>query len=64
MTAMIWPTLCNPFHGKAIALDINHQRAPLPLLFLVHEYMARGQKFLPTGDARHGGNRWLAEVDD
>ena len=33
------------FHGKAVALDIKDNRAPLPLLFLVHEYMARGRNF-------------------
>jgi hypothetical protein len=33
------------FHGKAVALDIKDNRAPLPLLFLVHEYMVRGRNF-------------------
>ena len=40
-----------PFHGKAIALDVYHERAPDPLLFLVHEYMVRGRNFYqPTPD--------------
>jgi len=34
-----------PLHGKAIALDINDKRAPIPTLFLVHEYMVRGRNF-------------------
>ena len=34
-----------PYHGKVIALDSSHSRAPLPLLFLVHEYMVRGRNF-------------------
>ncbi|EIW76852.1 hypothetical protein CONPUDRAFT_110500 [Coniophora puteana RWD-64-598 SS2] len=32
-------------HGKAIALDFKDKRSPLPLLFLVHEYMVRGRNF-------------------
>lgn len=37
--------LLQPYHGKVIALDSDHPRAPLPLLFLVHEYMVRGRNF-------------------
>ncbi len=55
-----------PFHGKAIALDVDHQRAPLPLLFLVHEYKVRGKNpFQPTGDLRlevtDGWQEWLVQ---
>jgi hypothetical protein len=31
------------FHGKAITLDIEDIQAPLPLLFLSHEYRVRGR---------------------
>ncbi|KAI0285236.1 hypothetical protein BC826DRAFT_1052473 [Russula brevipes] len=37
------------FHGKAIGLDIKDQRAPLPLLFLAHEYMVHN----------HGWQDWI-----
>jgi hypothetical protein len=33
------------FHGKAIAVDIKDNHAPLPLLFLAHEYMVHGRNF-------------------
>ena len=52
------------FHGKAIALDINDRCAPLPLLFLVHEYMARGRNFYqPTADLEvdDGWQKWLVK---
>jgi len=39
------------FHGKAIALDFKDKHAPLPLLFLAHEYMVHGRNFYqPTAD--------------
>ena len=31
-----------PFHGKAIALDIKDHHAPLPSLFIIHEMRVRG----------------------
>ncbi|TDL25657.1 hypothetical protein BD410DRAFT_765290 [Rickenella mellea] len=31
-----------PFHGKAIALDINHRHAPFPSLCIIHELRVRG----------------------
>jgi hypothetical protein len=52
------------FHGKAIALDINHQHAPLPLLLLVHEYMVRGRNFYqPTSslEISNGWQDWLVD---
>jgi len=40
-----------PFHGKAVALNIEDAHAPDPLLLLVHEYRVRGRNFLqPTAD--------------
>ncbi|KIJ38994.1 hypothetical protein M422DRAFT_258146 [Sphaerobolus stellatus SS14] len=30
------------FHGKAILMDMNHQHAPFPALFLIHEQRVRG----------------------
>ena len=50
------------FHGKAIGLDIEDIRAPLPLLFLAHEYMARGKNFhQPTLDVEvtSGWQEWM-----
>jgi hypothetical protein len=45
-------------HGKAIALDINHQHAPLPLLFLLHEYRVCTRNFYqPTPDVEVT-NKW------
>lgn len=52
----------NEFHGKAIGLDIEDIRAPLPLLCLVHEYMARGRNFYqPTPDVEvtGGWQEWM-----
>jgi hypothetical protein len=31
-----------PFHGKAIALDIHDSNVPLPSLFIIHEMRVRG----------------------
>jgi len=31
-----------PYHGKAIALDIAHHYAPFPSIFLIHEMRVRG----------------------
>ena len=31
-----------PYHGKAIALDINDRYAPFPSLFIIHEMRVRG----------------------
>jgi hypothetical protein len=50
------------FHGKAIALDGEDTHAPLPLLFLVHEYMVRGRNFYqPTPDVEvtRGWQEWI-----
>jgi hypothetical protein len=45
------------FHGKAIALNIEDMHAAAPLLFLVHEYMARGKNFYqPTLDMEVTGS--------
>ena len=56
-----------PFHGKAIALDINENRAPLPLLFLVHEYRVRGRNFyqpLPgMEDITNDWQDWIIDDD-
>ena len=54
-------------HGKATALDVNHPHAPLPLLFLVHEYMARGKYFYrPIPDLEvteaNGWQDWMVEM--
>ncbi len=38
-----------PYHGKAIGLDINDQHVPLPLLLLVHEFRVRGTNFYQHG---------------
>jgi len=52
------------FHGKAIALDIKDMRAPLPLLFLVHEYRVRGRNFYqPTSDIKVTSD-WPEWVND
>ncbi|KAH9980546.1 hypothetical protein BJV74DRAFT_779408 [Russula compacta] len=51
-----------PFHGKAVALDFKDNRAPLPLLLLVHEYMVRGRNFYqPTPDVEvaSGWQDWI-----
>ncbi|KAF8122847.1 hypothetical protein EV363DRAFT_1144836, partial [Boletus edulis] len=38
-----------PFHGKAIPLDINHHLSPFPSLFLEHETRSRtAHLFTPT----------------
>jgi hypothetical protein len=38
-----------PYHGKAVALDIQHQYAPFPSLFIIHEMRVRGSyPFQPT----------------
>jgi hypothetical protein len=38
-----------PFHGKAVALDIQHEYAPFPSLFIIHEMRVRGfHPFQPT----------------
>jgi hypothetical protein len=54
--------MCNTtppeFHGKAIALDVNDQHAPLPLLFPVHEHRARGRNFLQPTFEVELTNRW------
>jgi hypothetical protein len=34
--------ILQPFHGKAIALDIKHRYAPFPSLFIIHEMQVRG----------------------
>jgi hypothetical protein len=39
----------DPFHGKAIAIDINDQHAPFPSIFIIHEMRVRGHNpFQPT----------------
>lgn len=53
-----------PFHGKAIALDINHQRAPLPLFFLIHEFMVRGRNFYQPTAELAVTDRWQEWIDD
>jgi hypothetical protein len=45
------------FHGRAIALDIKDKHAPLPILFLVHEYMVRGRNFYQPTPVEIG-NSW------
>jgi hypothetical protein len=45
------------FHGKAIALDVKDKHAPLPILFLVHEYMVRGRNFYQPTPVEIG-NSW------
>jgi hypothetical protein len=50
------------FHGKAIALDVKDMWAPLPLLFLVHEYRVRGKNFYqPTSnvDVTSDWQEWM-----
>jgi hypothetical protein len=52
------------FHGKAIALDINHEHAPLPLLFLTHEYMVRSRNFyrpMPSMEVSDDWQEWMVE---
>jgi hypothetical protein len=44
-------------HGKAIALDVKDKHAPLPILFLVHEYMVRGRNFYQPTPVEIG-NSW------
>ncbi len=47
------------FHGKALALDINHHHAPFPSLFLIHEMRVRGfHPFKPVSLALPDGNPW------
>jgi len=61
-----------PFHGKAIALNINDQHAPIPVLFLIHEYMVRGRNFYQPTPIVEVTNDWqdwiindgLLNVDD
>lgn len=31
-----------PFHGKALTLDMGHNQVPFPFLFMIHEICARG----------------------
>jgi hypothetical protein len=41
-----------PWHGKAIALDIRDRHAPFPSLFIIHEMRVRGfHPFEPTSPA-------------
>jgi len=47
-----------PFHGKAVALDIKDPRAPLPLLFLVHEFMVLGRNFYQPTPIMLGTPKW------
>jgi len=45
------------YHGKAVALDPKDHHAPLPLLFLVHEFRCRGRNFYqPTSDLKFVGS--------
>jgi hypothetical protein len=38
-----------PYHGKAVALDIQHRYAPFPSLFIIHEMRVRcSYPFQPT----------------
>ena len=46
------------YHGKAIALDIEDVYAPLPLLFLVQENMARGRNFFQPTPNVEVTSRW------
>ncbi|KAN0118825.1 hypothetical protein V8E52_004597, partial [Russula decolorans] len=52
-----------PFHGKAIiALNINHQHAPLPLLFLIHKYATCRRNFyqpMPDVEVSNGWQEWI-----
>lgn len=51
-----------PFHGKAIAIDVNHENAPLPLLLLVHEHIVRGRNFFqptPNVEVTNGWQEWV-----
>jgi hypothetical protein len=52
------------FHGKAIALDVNHPHAPLPLLLLAHEYMVRGRNFIQTTTNVEMKNNWQTWLID
>lgn len=50
------------FHGKAIGLDVSDARAPLPVLFLIHEQMVRAKNFYqPTPDVEvtNDWQEWL-----
>ena len=47
------------FHGKAIALDINHRHAPFPPLFIIHEMRVRGfYPFEPVAPSIPDGIPW------
>ncbi|KIY52854.1 hypothetical protein FISHEDRAFT_23499, partial [Fistulina hepatica ATCC 64428] len=48
-----------PFHGKAIALDIRDRHAPFPSLFIIHEMRVRGfHPFSPVAPEVDDGNLW------
>jgi len=48
-----------PFHGKAIALDIRDRRAPFPSLFILHEMRVRGfHPFQPITPAMPDSSPW------
>jgi hypothetical protein len=50
------------FHGKAVALDVKYMWAPLPLLFLVHEYRVCGKNFYqptPHVDVTSDWQEWM-----
>jgi hypothetical protein len=49
-------------HGKAIALDIKDKRAPIPILFLIHEFMVRGRNFYQSKtsvEVTHNFQDWI-----
>jgi hypothetical protein len=52
------------FHNKAIGLDFEDIHAPLPLLFLVHEYMARGKNFYQTTSDTQVSVGWQGWIID
>jgi hypothetical protein len=57
----VYPGL-KQFHGKAVALDIKDNRAPLPFLLLVHEYMVRGRNFYqptPNLEVTNDSQDWV-----
>jgi hypothetical protein len=50
------------YHGKAIAVNIDDTFAPLPILFVIHETMARGINFVqptPDEEVTDSWQRWM-----
>jgi hypothetical protein len=48
-----------PFHGKAIVLDIKDRHAPFPYLFIIHEMRVRGfHPFMPIQPSMPDGILW------